>query len=421
MLKKNLILLIMMIACVCHAQQSLPINPPTIDETDLITPVNIKPLTFEEVARKRGLLDEKPARNIIILFGSGFLGETASIYRTLRQRKHEINEMESMQIVLPTICAASERRQIDLISFLTGNGRVAGIVSDSEFDCSSACDFLRMKTTELFDRAKMALSLADFTNEEERDKLVKKFSGRNIEYATNRRDLDRLFSGKAEKVVGCFKRNPLGAATVGDISQPYFDELVTATLSRLSVEKNGFLLLVGSKGAAKARDEGRFADMLEHLKIQEKVMHQINYFVSGRKDTLVIIVEDLDAGSYSYRKDFKLADFVRSASEINKAAVDLVSNPDSLSQLKEKYDFLAGIDENTILDLVKAQDSRSISVRFQQALAEKFSISFSAEGRMPGQAGFVAFSRGVGAGLLGGLMSYEDFIKRLSLITGLKQ
>lgn len=421
-MRRNIFLLLAlfgMFAIICSAQQSLPINPPIPIVRDLITPVNIKPLTIDDMARKRGLSNENPAKNVIILFGSGFVRETASIFRAIPLRKPEINEMENIQLVLPTICQLQEKPQIDLISFLTGDGRSAGIVSDTEFACSSACDFLRMKPAELFDRVKMALTLADFVSEEQRAKLVKDFAGKNIEFASSRRDLDRLFTGNAEKIIGCFKRNSVVTESLQDFSQPYFDELVTASLSRLSVEPNGFILLIGAKGAAKARENGRFSDMVDHLRVQEKVLHQINYFVSGRKDTLVIVVEDSNAGFYKLGTKFKLKEFAKAASELNQLARQLIAEPKDLEKVQIKIPYLSIIDSNLLSKMIAKKDIQGLSSSLQKALAEYFTLSFVETDKQPGQSGFTLFSRGVGAEVLGGLVTYNDFIRRISLITGI--
>jgi hypothetical protein len=398
-----------------QVQQGLQVSPP--GDTELITPVNLQPLDLEELARRKGISNQSPARNIVILSGFGFIEDAAAIFRSTGIRKLQIDEMENFALVLPRFVSESEHAQVvRLADLLVGDGRAVGLVSDSNFKCASACEFMKIQTEKLFENARMALTLGSFSTEEDRDETVRKFCRRNIEYARNRKDLNRLFSAKAEKIVGAFDRNI--NLVKEDQTQPFFDELVTACLSRLPVAGDGFVLLIGAGAAEQAAAEGRYFDMLEHLRVQEKVLHQINYFVSGRKDTLVLLIQDSGKMRWKYGKDFKLSSFIadlsllESAMKAENISKYLFESPRSYSRL------LKNVDAGRINELIAAKDKLALYKYLQDSL--KLSYDFRAEvagseTRLPG---FAVFSRGLGTQLFRGMITFEDFVNYLSLISG---
>jgi hypothetical protein len=398
-----------------QVQQGLQVSPP--GDTELITPVNLQPLDLEELARRKGISNQSPARNIVILSGFGFIEDAAAIFRSTGIRKLQLDQMENFALVLPRFVSESEHAQVvRLADLLVGDGRAVGLVSDSNFKCASACEFMKIQTEKLFENARMALTLGSFSTEEDRDETVRKFCRRNIEYARNRKDLNRLFSAKAEKIVGAFDRNI--NLVKEDQTQPFFDELVTACLSRLPVAGDGFVLLIGAGAAEQAAAEGRYFDMLEHLRVQEKVLHQINYFVSGRKDTLVLLIQDSGKMRWKYGKDFKLSSFIadlsllESAMKAENISKYLFESPRSYSRL------LKNVDAGRINELIAAKDKLALYKYLQDSL--KLSYDFRAEvagseTRLPG---FAVFSRGLGTQLFRGMITFEDFVNYLSLISG---
>lgn len=410
------LVLTFLFSCAVYGQQTL--TPEPLKQTDLITQMNIKPLDLEEFARKRGLSAGNPARNIVIVFASGLVDETAALFRATNPRRIQLEEMESFELVMPRFKEASSSRHLDLIDFLTGDGRAVGIVSDSDFCCSAACDFISIGSQQLFERARMALTLSKAMLENDRNELVKKFSGKNIEFAQNRKGLDRLFSAKAEKIVGVFFDNmPFEPK---DMSQPFFDELVAACLSRLSVEENGFVLLVGSKAAEKAAAEGRFADLIQYLRIQEKVLHQINYFVSGRKDTLVLLVQDTGKTRLKFSESFRLYEFLDLVGRIKEISHEIILGKTAIDSLPAKYSFIAEQDLEKIKAFVADNNLYELHNLLQSSLAKRFQVETSIEDSAVTNPGFAVFARGHGAELFAGMVSFEEFIDRLALISGLK-
>ncbi len=400
-----------------QAQQGLQVSPP--GDTELITPVNLQPLDLEELARKKGLSSESPARNIVILSGFGLIEDAAAIFRSTGIKKPQIDEMENFALVLPRFIGANEHSQVvRLADLLVGNGRAVGLVSDSNFKCASACEFMKIQTEKLFERSRMALTLGNFKNEEDRDETVKRFCRRNIEYARNRKDLNRLFSAKADKIVGAFDRNL--NLVKEDQTQPFFDELVTACLSRLSVAENGFVLLIGAGAAEQAAVEGRYFDMIEHLRIQEKVLHQINYFVSGRKDTLVLLIQDSGKMRWEYGKDFNLSSFVTDLKLLENAmkSDDIYKH---LFEIAHKDSLLLkNVDATRIKELVGAGDKLALYNYLQDCLKRGYDSSAQFSGSETRLPGFAVFSRGLGSELFRGMVTFEDFVNYLSLISGVR-
>jgi alkaline phosphatase len=303
---------------------------------------------------------------------------------------------------------------------MNGNGRVAGIVSDSGFGCTSRQGLIKAEPGHLFPHLSLSLSVADFSTPEQRDSLVMTFAGRNIEYAKNRSDLDRLFSQKAEKIVGCFRRNRLSDPDSRDSSQPCFDELVTAALSRLSVKNSGFVLLIGSKAAEEARKNGQFADMYEHLLMQEKVLHHINSFVSGQKDTLLLLIQEVHPGTFHFNQKFSLKEFSQKATIIPELVKSLIAGEKTVSQFLSAEDFFDQANSAKIEKFIELKDALGLSAYFQKLLVQKYDMSFEPGLSELSQTSLAVFSQGLGAEILGGLVTYKEFIRRLSLITGIQ-
>ncbi|MGM0598207.1 MAG: alkaline phosphatase [Candidatus Rifleibacteriota bacterium] len=365
---KNISILLVcfaLISVTVSGQQTLPAKQGG-DGSSFITPVNIKPLTLDELIRKRGFLIDKPPKNIIIFYGSGFTGEAGAMFREIKKKKHEIDRMESMQLVLPEI--RKKQLCLNLGEIIEQSGKALGLVSDNDFNFAASNHFLEFKTADLFKEADISFSLTDESDKEKQLNIVKKFCNRTIEFASDRKDLDRLFSGKAEKITGCFKRNDPGKFTPADEAQPFFDELVTAAISRLAVEKNGFVLLVDAGCATKSRNKQDFAQMFAHLRIQEKVMHQINYFVSGNDNTLFLVIDKYSDGYYKFSENFDVSRF-----EADKKNAD-----------------------------------QEMELAFIRRKPERI------------QPGFMVFSRGKGAELLDGMVTYKNFLKRAGVVAGYK-
>jgi hypothetical protein len=83
--------------------------------------------------------------------------------------------------------------------------------------------------------------------------------------------------------------------------------------------------------------------------------------------------------------------------------------------------YLGKADEARIKDLIEKQSFAGLSVYLQQLLAQYYEINFTPAGFASGKQGLAVFARGLGAEILGGLVSYREFIRRISLITGSKQ
>lgn len=397
-------------------QQSFEVVAP--DKTGLITPVNIKPMDLDEFARRRGLNIENPVRNIVILTGFGMIEDAATIFRAFWKKRMQIGEMENFAFILPRFSEENLSETVKLADFLTGNGRAVGLVSDSDFRCSSACEFISIKSDMLFNRARMALTLSNYKTEEERDKIVRDFSRRNIEYASDRKDLDRLFSAKAEKITGIFRANHFSG--MEDHSQPRFDELVTACLSRLTIEKNGFVLLIGAGAAEDAAREGRYVDMLENLQYQEKVLHQINYFVSGRKDTLVLLMQESGRVQMIFNDDFVLSEFLADVQIILNAFKAKDLHEYFFGQKHEKSNLIASVDLVKLKELIAAKDNQAISTYLQEKLADAYKLETRVSEFTQRLPGFALFSRGNLAEVFRGLSTYDEFLHYLALVAGLK-
>lgn len=404
---KRLLCVIFLFVCgFLQAQQE--VNRPGPE--DLITPMNLKPLSLEDFARRKGVTSENPARNLVIVFASGLLDETGVLFRSCELvRKLQIDDMEGFQQVLPRFPGPVQ--ETDLIDLVSSSKRAVGLVSDMNFSFSQGNGVAGLPSAELFQRCKLALTMSRAKDAGERDALVNNFSGRNLEYAFDRRGLDRLFSAKAEKIIGVFEH---GQSL--DADKPSVVELVTAALSRLSVEENGFVLIVSMEEAQKAAEEGRLLDMIEQLHVQERVLHQVNSFVSGRKDTLFLLFGNQKTG-LKIGNEAELQNFCRALKGCSSLfrANDL--NKETFEKFKQEYDIFSHL---AFSEAETGEIARqSLKNLLQNTLREKFFVSGHRLESRNFISGFSVFSRGHGAELFTGLVDYRGFCERLRLIAGL--
>jgi len=228
----------------------------------------------------------------------------------------------------------------------------------------------------------------------------------------NFKELEGLFTRKSNRVAGCFY-GPVRSESSHSQREPGFAELVSSALSRLSVAPEGFFLAVNYRSVATARNENFFGQMLEHKKIQDNILQQLVTFVHGRKDTLLLVIDEPESGSWSIGKNFSPAAFVADLKKIPAVMSDLMEKPaDAAAILGRYYDGIS-FPVDDLLAALSEKDSEKARRLLEHSLNRAHTVRFTSHLTELANAGMTVFSLGKNAEMFLGLSSFEDFYRRL--------
>ena len=403
------LLLVVFFASSADAQQ---IVPAPVDSTDLITPVNAQPLPIESVARRRGLLLGEPSRNLIIFSSTGISGASAALYESWVPRRRIHSQWQGLETVYPSMTRPGKGSSISLLQLFSQMGRRLGLVSDEDFIMPGFIQSESAQQAVDLSNYHMALSFSGRRDEEERARLISSASGSGLPSALTFSELERLFTSKSNRIVGCFY-GPLKAVGNTASREPGFAELVSSAVSRLSVAPEGFFLTVNYRAVASARNKNLFWQMLEHKKIQDNILQQLVTFVHGRKDTLLLVVDEPESGSWSIGRNFDPDSFVKDLKKIPDVMRDLSENPANTAVVLGRYYAGVSFPVDEILIALNSGAEETAEGIIEHCVNRSHQVSFTSHVTELANAGMTVFSLGRNAEMFFGLSSFEDFHRRL--------
>ncbi len=391
------------------AQQIMPVP---IDSTDLITPVNAQPLPIESVARRRGLLLGEPSRNLIIFSSTGITGASAALYEAWVPRRRIHSQWQGLETVYPSMTRLGTGSFVSLLQMFSRMGRRLGLVSDENFILPGFIQSESAQQAVDLSNYHLALSFSDRKEAEERAFLISSASGSGLPSALTFAELEKLFTRKSARIAGCFY-GPARTTGRVPVREPGFAELVSSAVSRLAVAPEGFFLTVNYRAVAAARNKNIFWQMLEHKRIQDNILQQLVTFVQGRKDTLLLVIDEPESGSWSIGKNFEPAAFVDDLKKIPDVMQVLTERPADTASILGRYfaDVSFSVDE--ILVALNAGNREEVENLVEQGLNRAHQVSFTCHATELANAGMTVFSLGRNAEMFFGLSSFEDFHRRL--------
>ncbi|EKD82394.1 MAG: hypothetical protein ACD_39C01326G0001 [uncultured bacterium] len=391
------------------AQQFMP-EP--VESTDLITPVNAQPLSIESVARRRGLLLGEPSRNLIIFSSTGITGASAALYEACVPRRRIHSQWQGLETVYPSMTRSGKGSSGSLLQIFSSMGRRLGLVTDDDFLLPGFIQSASDQQTVDLGNYHLALSFSGQKDAQERTRIINAASGSGLPSALTFTDLERLFTQKSQRIVGCFY-GPVKSTEKTASREPGFAELVSSAVSRLSVAREGFFLTVNYRAVAAARNQNNFWQMLEHKKIQDNVLQQLVTFVHGRKDTLLLVIDEPESGSWSVGKNFDPTAFVADLKKIPDVMPALADKPADAAAILGK--FYAGVTfpVDEMLVALNAGDVETAASMIERGLNAAHQVSFTSHVTELANAGMTVFSLGQNAEMFFGLSSFEDFHRRL--------
>lgn len=386
------------------------LNPPPPESSELITPVNASPLSIETVARRRGLLVDTPARNLIIFCTSGFSGASASFREAFTSTRGDGIRWQGFQLVFPAWADRQKGTHNSLLGSMSQVGRRLGLVSDNDFRVPGVLDGADNYFAPDLEVFSLAIALSDKTEAAARTELVKAAT-QNQSTAVDLNGLEKLFTSKSPKIVACLHNDPA--------AKPGFPELVSAALSRISLAPEGFCTMVNLSAVAENRQKNQFVGMLDAMRVRENILKQLESFVAGRKDTLLLVLDEPERGYWQAGGNFSPAAFVDALKKLRKVMPELVkSGADVKKLLAENFaDFEMPSDE--IVTAAQTGNTERVVGLIEEAVNRKFAITFTpfpAEGTC---AGYTILAQGQNADLFFGISSFPEFFRRIELALGL--
>lgn len=392
-----------------HAQQMMPVP---IDSSELITPVNAQPLPIESMARRRGLLLGEPSRNLIIFSSTGITGASAALYEEWVPRRRIHSQWQGLETVYPSMTRQKKNIPESLLHMFSRTGRRLGMVSDEDFILPGFILGESGQQPVDISNYNLALSFSRQKTAEDRAKVISSVSGSSLPSALNFAELERLFTQKSARIAGCFYGPARLPAKVSD-REPGLVELVSSSVSRLSLAPEGFFLAVNYRSVADSRNSNRFWQMLEHKKIQDSILQQLVAFVHGRKDTLLLVIDEPESGSWSIGQNFDPAAFVNDLKKIPEVMDLLRDKPvDATAILGQHFAGVAFVIDD-ILAALNADEGEKAAALLEQGLNHAHQVSFTSHVTELANAGMTVFSLGRNAEMFFGLSSYADFYRRL--------
>mgnify|MGYP000901778748 CR=1 FL=1 len=391
------------------AQQIMPVP---VDSTDLITPVNAQPLPIESVARRRGLLLGEPSRNLIIFSSTGITGASAALYEAWVPRRRIHSQWQGLETVYPSMTRPSKGSSESLLQMFSRMGRRLGLISDENFILPG---FIQAESTQQavdLSNYHLALSFSDRKETEERAYLITSSSGSGLPSALTFAELERLFTSKSARIAGCFY-GPVRSSARTAVREPGLAELVSSAVSRLAVAPEGFFLTVNYRSVAAARNKNLFWQMLEHKKIQDNILQQLVAFVHGRKDTLLLVVDEPESGSWSIGPNFDPVAFVNDLKKTPEVMQALSEKPADTAALLGRYFEGVSFPVDEILQALNAGNADKAQTLIELGLNRFHQVSFASHVTELANSGMTIFSLGRNAEMFFGLSSFEDFHRRL--------
>lgn len=410
MRRRILGLLVLSTLFLCLRASGQQISPDKPSDSELITPVNAQPLSIETVTRRRGLMVDTPAKNIIIFTTTGFSGASAAFGDACTGRKRDDLRWQGIQQIYPIWADPHKSGSNNLIRALSRIGKKLGLVSDFDFYLSGLVEGNEASATAELSNFSVALSFSDQQDSEKRATILEKAGSENhaaLDYA----GLEKLFTRKSQHIIGCFAMPVEG--------QPGFAELVSSVVSRMALAPEGFCLVVNFSETGRARDAGKFTRMVECLKIRESVLQQLETFVAGRKDTLMLVIDEPENGSWKAGEAFSTDAFISSLRKIPAAVKEIVAGGSDPEKILNTHFSGTSFDISAVNELAASGQAEKLTTLIEAAVSVNNQLQFTACSGNNATTGHTVLAQGLNADLFFGISSFSEFYKRLELAIGL--
>lgn len=389
-------------------------QPPTAvkpDSSELITPVNAQPLSIETMARRRGLVVDTPAKNLIIFCTSGFTGASAAFRDAYISTRRDAIRWQGFQLIYPAWADRHKGAKNNIILALSQFGKRLILASDHNFALPGLVTGKDSPEQADIGPFSMAISLSDNADAAGRAILTGD-SASEPETATDLRGLEKLFAGNSQKLIACLN--------LAETARPGFAEIVSAMISRAALAPDGFCAIINLSAVGRHRSNNHFTRMLESMKLRETLLNQLETFTTSRKDTLLIVLDEPENGQWQAGEQFSAAEFVKTLKELptlfGKLTLKETNIAAELKGLGSEFSFAV----NEIVGAFNQGNHDKARHLIEEAVNRRFTISFSSSQKEGSCAGHTILAQGQNADLFFGISSFPEFFRRLSLAIGIE-
>ncbi len=393
------------------AQQIVPQSP---ESGDLITPVNAQPLSIEAVSRRRGILTDGPSKNLIIFSCSGMSGASAAFFEAVSPRRRDPVIWQGFQLVFPTWTVTGRHGKYHFIKALNQQGKRVSLISDNDFAVAGFLHgFSKMQTADL-SMFGVALSYSGVASATGRQELIAAASGNGAPSGVDITALEQFFREKKQRFIGCFPTPTDTRLETRNRKTPWIPELVSSLLSRISLAPEGFCLVINYSGVSQARNQGHFFRMLEHMRCQDSILQQLGTFVAGRKDTLLLVVDEPENGVWRMGESFRIDAFAEDLEKIPAATREALANPQEAQNI-----FRRTFPDLELPGELSADLESSLLPAAEKWISSRHGLSFAVDNEPGFNSGLTVLAQGNNAEVFFGISSFAEFFRRLSVAMGM--
>jgi len=363
-----------------HGIDSTPLNP-----GELITPVNIEPVSIDEALKKRISNIGKPAKNVIFIIADGMNSAAITLARAVLVGRQNLLEIDRFPVTGRVIGYAEDAQVNDSASagsaFATGKeqglkrisvdsrgnpqqtifelaknrGLKVGLVSDTMMTNATPAAFsAHVENRDEGEKIaeQMIKNGFDLLLSGGRDYFIpkeaggKQAKGKNLleeaaktgyQIAGTGDELKRIAASGSGKLLGLFAPGYLPFSFEDPLHAiPSISELAAAAISFLSKEDKGFLLMIELGDIDPALHGHDCSELVYQMKELEKVIKIANDFLKTRSDTLLVLVSDHGTGGMSITENFNADIFRKCATSTIFLARQLGDKPITAESVKTK-------------------------------------------------------------------------------------
>ncbi len=386
---------------------------------DVITPFNAKPVPIDLALKRRAHFFEKSSRNLILFLGAGIADESAALYHLVNDKRRAAALMESSEIVLSSWPCIFGNKKNGLFDQFKASGKSLGLVTDT---CLELPSFLYPDIEPK--RADIGAFDIVFTGGtkrlEEKDKAWKdNIEKMGFSVSQSFSELNHHFSRKAKKIFGAFGELNMPTLDGREGEIPAFSELMAASLSRLSSNKEGFILIINFKGVERARNSSDFATMIDQIKRQERLLSNLLSYVTGRNDTTLMVVAKPENGHWQIDKKIFSPEKLRGEIvSVRQVVSDMLQKPDNAEELFKKIGFKESFSTSEIKKLCEWKCKDELEKLIADKINSQIGLRYLVEFENGYQKGFHSFISGAGSAMFHGISDFESFSNKVERIIG---
>ncbi len=444
-------------------------------ESDLITPLNLNPISIDEALDKRLKVFGRPVKNSILLIVDGMGASSIRLARDVIVGRNGRLEIDKFPVIgrmvgypldgpvndsaaAASAMATGKESPLRAIS-LDKNGKSVqtileaarakgfkvGIVSDTNITHATPAAFAS-HVSDRYDEPAIAgqIAVSDFhlflgggrkffigkeaggMNLPGTD-LLKMAGEKGFRVVGSKKELVDATSTKAEKVLGVFNEGFMPEEWEKTaVEQPSLAEMSAAALSILRTGDKGFFLVVEAGKVDIANHFHDAAKLITEMRSLEETLRVLSDFVRCNSDSLLVVVSDHGTGGIDFTEKFDVEKFRKMATSTMNLSKSLKDRKDRISTVLHSAFPGLEFSEKEISRLLSFSSPADFDAQLGTVVFEKLGLSYydtplqAGMKETLGHSGEDLFIHALGAhqGAMGGVIRIWEIPSRLAAVMG---